>query len=194
MAQGWPLAAIFCLRFSPFRIRRMDRTEDITRLVEDTLAALQVELWGVEYAARPNNTLVRLYIDRSDREITIEDCEAVSREVAALFDVEDPIRGQYTLEVSSPGLDRPFFKAVQMQRFVGERVEATLHAPVAGRRRVQGELKSIDDQRIELDVDGNAFSFDFGQAAKIRVKPDYARLLGQAGRGRKDADVPGENQ
>ncbi len=172
----------------------MDRTEDIARLVEDTLAALQVELWGVEYAARPNNALVRLYIDRSDREITIDDCEAVSREVAALFDVEDPIRGQYTLEVSSPGLDRPFFKAAQMQRFIGERVEATLHAPVAGRRRVQGEVTSVEGQQVVLDVDGNAFSFDFGQAAKIRVKPDYARLLGQAGRGRKDADVPGEHQ
>ena len=180
----------FCLS----RTTELDKTQDIARLVEDTLAALQVELWGVEYAARPNNALIRLYIDRRDREITIDDCEAVSREVAALFDVEDPIRGQYTLEVSSPGLDRPFFRAAQMERFVGERVEATLHAPVSGRRRVQGELKEVDGQRIVLDVDGNVFSFEFGQAAKIRVKPDYARLLGQAGRGRKDATVPGEHQ
>lgn len=184
----------FVCHFCLSRTTELDKTQDIARLVDDTIAALHVELWGVEYAARPNNALVRLYIDRTDREITIEDCEAVSREVAAIFDVEDPIRSQYTLEVSSPGLDRPFFKAAQMAGFIGERVEATLHAPVAGRRRLQGNIKSVDGQQVVLDVDGTEFSFEFAQAAKIRIKPDYARLLGQAGRGGKSAPVPGEHQ
>jgi ribosome maturation factor RimP len=172
----------------------MDKAQDIAALVNDSIAGLGLALWGVEYAPRANNSLVRLYIDHPQREVTVEDCEAVSREVSALFDVDDPVRGQYTLEVSSPGLDRPFFKAAQMQRFLGETVEATLHAPVNGRRRFQGTVAAVDGERIGLDTAEGRFEFDFGQAAKIRVKPDYARLMGSTGRTRDAAGAPGDER
>jgi ribosome maturation factor RimP len=173
----------------------MDKAQDIARLVEDTVAALGVELWGVDYAPRAHNSLVRLYIDHPERDVTVEDCEAVSREVSALFDVNDPVRGQYTLEVSSPGLDRPFFKAAQLARFAGETVEATLHAPVDGRRRIQGVIEGVEGERVTLATGAGTFSFEFGQAAKIRIKPDYAKLLGQqSGRGRNGAGGPGDTQ
>lgn len=172
----------------------MDKAHDIATMVDETIAALGLELWGVDYAPRPNNSLVRLYIDHPEREVTLEDCEAVSREVSALFDLNDPVRGQYTLEVSSPGLDRPFFRAGQLARYIGETVEATLHAPVNGRRRLQGPIASVDGERITLTVDGTEFSFDFEQAAKIRLKPDYAQLMEQSGRARKGAGVPGDEQ
>lgn len=172
----------------------MDKAQDIAALVAGTVGDLGLVLWGVEYAPRARSSLVRLYIDHEGREVTIEDCEAVSREVSALFEVEDPIRGQYTLEVSSPGLDRPFFHAAQLPRFVGETLEATLHAPVAGRRRLQGRLLDVQGERIALDLDGSRFEFDFGQAAKIRVRPDYEKILGQTGRDRAGGDVPGEHR
>lgn len=172
----------------------MDKAHDIAKLVEDTIASLGLELWGVEYAPRATSSLVRLYIDHPQRDVTVGDCEAVSREVSAQFDVNDPIRGQYTLEVSSPGLDRPFFRAEQLTRFQGETIEATLHAPINGRRRIQGNIESVDGERVVLRVDDDEFSFDFGQAAKIRIKPDYAKLLGQAGRGRDDAGAPGDKR
>ncbi len=172
----------------------MDKAQDIARLVESTIAALGLELWGVEYAPRANNSLVRLYIDHTDREITVEDCEAVSREVSALFDVEDPINGHYTLEVSSPGLDRPFFKAAQLPDFAGESLEVSLHAPVNGRRRIQGRLEAVEGERITLAADGQAFTFDFPQAAKIRIKPDYAKLLAQSGRANGKAGAPGDTE
>ncbi|MFB9069242.1 ribosome maturation factor RimP [Pseudofulvimonas gallinarii] len=172
----------------------MDKAQDIARLVESTISALGLELWGVEYAPRANNSLVRLYIDHAGREVTVDDCESVSREVSALFDVEDPINGHYTLEVSSPGLDRPFFKAAQLPRYAGETLEASLHAPVNGRRRIQGRLESVDGERVTLAVDGQPFSFDFAQAAKIRVKPDYAKLLAQPGRANGKAGAPGDTE
>lgn len=172
----------------------MDKAQDIATLVRDTIAGLGLALWGVEYAPRANNSLVRLYIDHLQREVTVEDCEAVSREVGALFDLDDPVRGQYTLEVSSPGLDRPFFQAAQVARFVGETVEATLHAPVNGRRRFQGAVASVQGERIGLDTADGRFEFDFGQAAKIRIKPDYAKLMGSTGRTRGAAGAPGDER
>lgn len=172
----------------------MDKAHDIAKLVEGTIAALGLELWGVDYAPRANSSLVRIYIDHGDRDITVEDCEAVSREVSAMFDLDDPIRGMYTLEVSSPGVDRPFFKASQLAKFADETVEATLHAPVNGRRRIQGTIASVDGERVTMNIDTGEFSFDFEQAAKIRVKPDYAKLLGQAGRPQKDAGVSGDKR
>lgn len=172
----------------------MDKAQDIARLVEPTITALGLELWGVEYSPRANNSLVRLYIDHAERDITVDDCEAVSREVSASFDVEDPINGHYTLEVSSPGLDRPFFKAMQLPGFLGETLEVSLHAPIAGRRRVQGRLQSVDGEQVLLAIEGGEFSFDFAQAAKLRIKPDYAKLLAQSGRADGKAGAPGDKR
>jgi ribosome maturation factor RimP len=150
----------------------MDKAQDIAALVDASIAGLGLALWGVEYAPRANNSLVRLY----------------------MFDVNDPVRGQYTLEVSSPGLDRPFFRPGQMQRFLGETVEATLHSPVNGRRRFQGAIAAVDGERIVLDTADGRFEFDFGQAAKLRIKPDYARLMGTTGRTRDAAGAPGDER
>lgn len=172
----------------------MNKAQDIAKLVESTITALGLELWGVDYAPRATSSLVRLYIDHADREVTVEDCEAVSREVSAMFDLDDPIRGMYTLEVSSPGVDRPFFKASQLTKFPEETIEATLHAPVNGRRRIQGTVATVEGERVVMKTDAGEFAFDFEQAAKIRIKPDYAKLLGQAGRPRKDAGVSGDKR
>ena len=174
----------------------MDKAQQIANLVAGPIAGFGLEVWGVEYMPRSGSALVRLYIDHPEREVTIDDCELVSREVAAQFDVEDPIAGQYTLEVSSPGLDRPFFRAAQLARFLGERIEASLHAPVDGRRRFQGVIAAVDGEQIRLVLDdgGGDFSFEFTQAARIRLKPDYAKILGQAGRGDTGPAVNGDSR
>ena len=174
----------------------MDKAQHIANLVAGPVAGFGLEVWGVEYMPRSGSSLVRVYIDHPERDVTVDDCEAVSREVAAQFDVEDPISGHYTLEVSSPGLDRPFFRAAQMLRFLGEQIEATLFAPGDGRRRYQGVIAAVDGERINLVLDegGGDFSFDFAQAARIRLKPDYARVLSQAGRGNTDPAVNGESR
>ncbi len=172
----------------------MDKAQDIARIVEDTITALGIELWGVDYAPRANSSLVRLYIDHREREVTVEDCEAVSREVSALFDVNDPVRGQYTLEVSSPGLDRPFFKVHQLVRFIGETVEVSLHAPLDGRRRLTGSIVAVDGDRVALNAGGEPLQFEFPQAAKVRLKPDWEKLFKQSEGSRLSANSPGDKR
>ena len=122
-----------------------DKADEIAALLSPTVESLGLELLGIEYLPAPGGATVRLYIDvpqseggnadAGQRSVGIEDCEAVSREVSAQLDVADPISGNYTLEVSSPGLERPLFGAAQFARFVGETAKATLKLPQDGRRR-----------------------------------------------------------
>lgn len=111
------------------------KKSELAALLGPTIEALGLELWGIEYAPSRSNGLLRIYIDHAERPITLEDCEAVSREVSASLDVADPISGQYTLEVSSPGLDRPLFEATHYARFIGHDAKVQLIAPLAGRKR-----------------------------------------------------------
>ena len=108
-------------------------------LIEPTVSALDLELWGIEYSVQGKYSVLRIFIE-SDAGITIDDCEKVSRQVSAILDVEDPIAGEYTLEVSSPGLDRRLVKATHFERFAGERVKVKLKRLVDGRRNFKGRL------------------------------------------------------
>lgn len=141
-------------------------------LVED----LGYEFVGLEYSTNPKNSVLVVYIDKPGG-IRVEDCEAVSREVAALLDVEDPIPGHYDLEVSSPGLDRPLFTLDQFERFSGERVQLTAFAPVDGRRKFKGRILGAADGTVRLDQDGSEVALEFGNIAKARLVPDYDRLF-----------------
>ena len=109
----------------------MDKARDIAALLAPTVRSLGLELLGVEYLPAPGGATLRLYIDvpeaeAAERAVGIDDCEAVSREVSAQLDVEDPISGNYTLEVSSPGVDRPLFEAAHFARFAGEQAKVGL--------------------------------------------------------------------
>jgi ribosome maturation factor RimP len=126
--------------------------------------------------------MLRLYIDvpagegEAPRAVTIEDCEAVSREVSAQLDVEDPITSHYTLEVSSPGIDRPLFGAAQFARFLGESAKVTLRLPQDGRRRLQGQITRVDGENITFNVDGNELTVRADNIEKARLVPDWAAL------------------
>src|SRR5210317_993246 len=103
----------------------------LTTLLQPLIEDLGYEFVGLEHDGNPKNPAVVIYIDKPEG-IAIEDCETVSREVAALLDVEDPIPGHYNLEVSSPGLDRPLFTLAQYEQFRGEIVKLTVFAPIDG--------------------------------------------------------------
>ena len=141
-------------------------------LVED----LGYEFVGLEYSGNPKNSTLVIYIDKPEG-IAVEDCETVSREVAALLDVEDPISGQYNLEVSSPGLDRPLFTVEQFEQFSGEEVKLTAFAPVEGRRKFNGKILGAADGTVRLEQDGNEVSLEFSNIAKARLVPDYDSLF-----------------
>ncbi len=129
----------------------------ISDLIRPTVEALGVELWGIEHNIQGKYSVLRVYIDKGGDGITIEDCEKVSRQISAIFDVEDPIPGEYTLEVSSPGMDRPLFEIEQYKNYVGSEIAVRLRSPIDGRRKFKGVIQSVDDDNVVLLVDGQEF-------------------------------------
>ena len=124
-------------------------------LIEPAIVALGYELVGTEYLPQGKHSLLRIYIDTPDG-ITIEDCERVSHQVSGLLDVEDSIPGQYTLEVSSPGLDRLLFKREHFDRFAGQQVRVRLKLPLPGvgnsQRNFTGKLLGTRDDAVLMQV------------------------------------------
>lgn len=163
-----------------------DKATDIAKLLAPTIESLGLELLGAEYLPAPGSATLRLYIDvpagetgadGEPRAVTIEDCEAVSREVSAQLDVEDPISGQYTLEVSSPGVDRPLFAPDQFARFAGEKAKVGLKLPQDGRRKLQGTILRVEGDSIVFAVDGvGEFAVAFDNIDRARLVPDWAAL------------------
>ncbi len=159
-----------------------DKATQVSALLAFTVEALGLQLLGIEYLPSPGGgAMLRLYLDVPDaeaesRHVTIEDCEAVSREVSAQLDVEDPISGNYTLEVSSPGVDRPLFTVAQFARFAGEKAKVGLKLPQEGRRRLTGTIVSVEGDRVLFDVDGQPFAVAADNIDKARLVPDWAAL------------------
>lgn len=145
--------------------------DSLAALLTPLVEGLGYELWELEYAPARGNGCLRLYIDAAAG-ITLEDCERVSRAVSDLLDAEDPIPGQYTLEVSSPGLERPLRSAAQFARFVGETVFVEMAVPLEGRRRFKGALLAADAATIEVDVDGRRWSLPMAGIRKAHLAPD----------------------
>ena len=137
-------------------------------LVEPLLARLGFELVELEFAPGHGRALLRLFID-APAGVGLDDCARVSREVAALLDVEDPIPMAYTLEVSSPGFDRLLRTPAHFGRFVGARVFVELKEPRAGRRRYTGTLLTVDDEGIALEVDRERVAVRFAEIGTARL-------------------------
>jgi ribosome maturation factor RimP len=154
----------------------MSSSQRLNDLLQPLVEQLDYEFVGLEYLNNPKQSVLRIYID-GEEGVGLEDCEKVSREVAALLDVEDPIKGHYNLEVSSPGLDRPLFTPDQYERFAGEEARVTTFAPVDGRRKFKGVIEGIDGARIRLNVDGETVELEHANIAKARLVPDYDALM-----------------
>jgi len=142
--------------------------EKVTQLIEPTVQALDLELWGVEHASQGKYSVLRIFIER-EAGVTIDDCERVSRQASAIFDVEEPIAGEYTLEDSSPGIDRLLFTPQQFQRYRGEEVSVRMRTPVDGRRKFKGTLTDVVDDIIHIQVDGSDFELPHGDIEKANI-------------------------
>ncbi|GAA0704965.1 ribosome maturation factor RimP [Dokdonella soli] len=150
--------------------------EELNELLTPAIADLGLELVGIEFSPNAGGSLLRVYIDEPERGVTIDDCERASREISALLDVNDPVAGRYTLEVSSPGLERPLFTPEHFARFLGEQVKINVNLPLDGRRRFQGPIKAVEGDRITIEQDGTPVSIAHANIAKARLVPDYAAL------------------
>ena len=150
--------------------------EELSQLLEPAIADLGLELVGIEFSPNSGSSLLRVYIDEPERGITIDDCERASREISALLDVNDPIASEYTLEVSSPGIDRPLFGAAQFARFLGEQAKLSLRVPMDGRRRLQGRIARVEGDRVVIAEDKGEFTVAEAYIEKAKLVPDFVAL------------------
>jgi ribosome maturation factor RimP len=156
----------------------MKRANDIWSLVESVATGLGYEIVDLEYRPHPRNGLLRVFIDKPEgvepAGIVLEDCELVSRQLSAMLDVEDPIAGQYRLEVSSPGMDRPLRKPADFERFAGAIIKVRMSLPTEiGQRNFTGKLLGIRDQDVTIDVDGEVISLPLGGIEKAQLVPQF---------------------
>jgi ribosome maturation factor RimP len=145
----------------------------LTALVESVVEPMGYDAVGVEFVQPGGGAAVlRVYIDQ-ERGITLDDCEIVSRQLSSVLDVDDPIAGQYDLEVSSPGLDRPLFKLADFQRFSGSRARIRLADKLDGRRRFDGMLTGIDGSNVLIEVDGESMALPFELIDNAHLVPEF---------------------
>jgi len=147
--------------------------ERVQRLLEPTVVGLGYELLGIEYLSQGKHSRLRLFIDGPDG-IGVKDCEMVSRQASAVLDVEDPIKGHYSLEVSSPGTDRPLFKPEHYASFIGQEVKLRTRLPVEGQRNFQGEIQAVEDNRIYIEIkDAGQLEISCDEIEKANLVPKF---------------------
>ncbi|MGN0920420.1 MAG: ribosome maturation factor RimP [Cellvibrio sp.] len=152
------------------------KQELLTQLITPVVESLGCELWGLDYLTQGRYTTLRIYID-SAQGVSLEECEKVSRQVSAVLDVEDPIDGEYTLEVSSPGLDRPLFTEAHYARYLGETVSLRLRIAQAGRRRFKGVVEKIEAGQLQILVDNQSVSIAIDAIDKGNLEPRYDEIM-----------------
>ena len=147
--------------------------DKLTQLLRPAVEGLGYELVGIEHLPMGKHTVLRIYIDSSDG-ITVDDCSRVSHQVSGVLEVEEPITGQFTLEVSSPGIDRPLFNFEQFKEFVGSKVKLKLYHAIEGKRKIVGLIESIDGDDIvikEADSD-TSFQLQMDDIDKANIISD----------------------
>lgn len=139
--------------------------DELEQLLAPTVNDMGYELWGCEYLSQGKHSLLRVYIDKEDG-IGIEDCQAVSHQVSALLDVDDPIPGNYSLEVSSPGIPRPLFYGWQYLRYIDQPVQVKTFKPVTGKRKLQGTIVSVSESSVVLNINNEDHELLFSNIVK----------------------------
>lgn len=149
------------------------QANDLWSLIEPIVEGLGYEVVDIEYRPHSRDGLLRIYIDHENG-IQMHDCSAVSRQISAMLDVEDPIPGQFNLEVSSPGLDRPLRKAEDFEKFAGEKVKIKMSMPtLEGQRNFTGKLLGLKDNEVMIKVDGETHYLQLGGIDKAHLAPKF---------------------
>ncbi|CEP37886.1 MULTISPECIES: ribosome maturation factor RimP [Halomonadaceae] len=141
-------------------------------LIEPVVAAMGFELWGIDHLSQGKNSRLVIYIERESG-VSVEDCADISRQVSAVMDVEDPIAGEYRLEVSSPGMARPLYSLDQFTRFQGHHVALKLRTAFDGRRKYQGLLVGVEGDEVLLQLDGEEYCFPIESIDSAHIVPQF---------------------
>ncbi len=144
-------------------------TDRIEELIAPTVESMGFEIVRIQLSGDRRPRLQVMAERKDGKGMRVEDCASVSRAVSAVLDVEDPISGAYTLEVSSPGVDRPLTRPKDFERFAGLLARVELSRPLDGRRRFKGVLMGIEGDEVILEVDGEAVSLPFPDIAKAKL-------------------------
>ena len=163
----------------------------LTELLEPSITAMGYTLWGVEFHANSVNALLRIFIDKESG-VSVDDCADVSHQVEGLLDVNDPISTAYTLEVSSPGLDRSFFSIEQMMAYMGSEMDVQLISVVNNRRRFKATLSKIEGENLTFFIpkitgkkgkaarqasltEGEELTVDYSMLDKVNLSPNFSK-------------------
>ena len=149
------------------------KQEILQALISPVALSMGCELWGLEYLSQGRYTTLRIFIDREEEGVSLEDCEQVSRQVSALLDVEDPIEGEYTLEVSSPGMDRPLYTADQYSRYIGEQINLRLRIARDGRRKFKATIQAVEGEEVRVVADGKEYVLNVDAIDKANIIPRF---------------------
>ncbi len=151
----------------------MNRKEkDIAELLAPVVAMEGCQIWGVEYRAQGKHSKLAVYIDK-DEGISVDDCERVSRRVSDVLDVEEALTSAYTLEVSSPGMDRILFTPGQYESCAGEQIEVRLNYPVDGSKRIKGVLMGLEDGEVVVRSGEDEYLLPLENVQRARVVPRF---------------------
>jgi ribosome maturation factor RimP len=149
----------------------MAKIDDLTALIQPVVESLEFDFWGIEYI-QSKETTVRVYIDHENG-INVDDCAQVSRQISAMMDVEDPISNIYSLEVSSPGVDRLLFTLAHFEKYRGFKLDLRLKVPFDGRRNFKGLLNGIDGDEVLLVIDNEEFVLPWELIDRAQVVPVF---------------------
>lgn len=145
-----------------------EKAEQLKALLAPVVEGQGFVFWGLEYHPGSKPVMLRIYID-SPEGVTVDDCALVSEQSGAVLEVEQALRGNYTLEVSSPGIERPLFTPEQYRGYIGHPVKVRLSWPEHGRRNYRGTLIGVDDEMIEVEVDGMGYELPLNAIHNARV-------------------------
>ncbi len=154
--------------------KQLSAQSQLHELIVPVITQMGYICWGIEYVTDQGIRTLRIYID-SPNGIEICDCEKVSRQLSALLDVENPIIDNYTLEVSSPGLDRPFFSIEQIQNHIGEFIQIKLKEPIDEKRRFSGEIIAVDitENCLNIKIDNELIKIGYQNIKTANLVPQY---------------------
>ena len=145
----------------------------MSELLGPLLADMGYEFVGLEHHAHASNGMLRVYIDKPETGVLVDDCVKASREISALLDVHDPIKGHFNLEVSSPGMNRLLFNSTHFQRFIGDQAKLTVALAIDGQRKFVGTIKNVDGELITLTLDDQDVEIEHSNIVKARLVPQF---------------------
>jgi ribosome maturation factor RimP len=172
---------------------------DVAALAEPVLADLGFRLVRVAISGR-DGTTVQIMAERPDGTITVQECADISRNLSPVLDAHDPIAGQYTLEISSPGIDRPLVRPSDFEDWAGYEAKIELKQPISGRKRFRGELEGVEGEEVRMEVDldqigRQVIGLPIGMIAEARLvlTDDLIREALRRGKKEMAAEASGED-